>query len=729
MPRRGAAWASAHRSRRRRRLARRRLLPHDAPLRRPHCLAHRCRRHRSPRRSSSPDRRWCCPSSGSDPRAAWLGEGRRDAARRRSERARRRCHRRATSACAPSSGCRSRSRATLTQRNVIRIGQLVGASTVVSGQLAFERRRPAVSTSQRCASTRAGSARRSQERGPLADLLATIERAARRLSPGATVPTAEVEQQHPPLAAFENFVKGLLAETPATQIGYLEKAIALAPDYDRARLALGRRPRRGGDWRRRRARRAGGRRRLAAAAAGAVRGGARGDRTSSGTTKRSRRLQALASQAPVAGSVQQPRRHPAAARPPTPQTGRATYYFNKAVELEPRRPTTTFNLGYAYWREQDNAAAVYWLRESRAARSRRRRRAFRPRPRRCRRRARPPKPARERELARRLSAAYEEGEDRTSPGPASHRVSSAVSTYLGRAGRAAARIRRWSPPNSASQRELATFHLDRGRRFFEREDDRDALTELQRAIYLSPYQAEAHLLVGPHLPAGRAHARGDRGAEDLALERRDGRRARRRWPRPTCRRRTRPRPRKEAERALALDHRGCSRRDEAAPAASELLQAAATGPIGRCYTVRSRALRRRGLGQTMSDEGFHEIQLNGKQLVFLFMAATVVSVVIFLCGVMVGRGVRSGPRRRRRRAPSSRRQPQAAPAPIAPRARASIERGGEGRQASRRRRRRRGRHVSLQGPDRRQAEGHRSSRRRRRPTGQARRGRTRAAEG
>src|SRR5512138_1576316 len=43
----------------------------------------------------------------------------------------------------------------------------------------------------------------------------------------------------------------------------------------------------------------------------------------------------------------------------------------------------------------------------------------------------------------------------------------------------------------------------------------------------------------------------------------------------------------------------------------------------------------------MSDEGFHEIQLNGKQLVFLFMAATVVSVVIFLCGVLVGRGVRA----------------------------------------------------------------------------------------
>ncbi len=40
----------------------------------------------------------------------------------------------------------------------------------------------------------------------------------------------------------------------------------------------------------------------------------------------------------------------------------------------------------------------------------------------------------------------------------------------------------------------------------------------------------------------------------------------------------------------------------------------------------------------MADDSFHEIQLSGKQLVFLFMAITVVSVVIFLCGVLVGRG-------------------------------------------------------------------------------------------
>lgn len=41
------------------------------------------------------------------------------------------------------------------------------------------------------------------------------------------------------------------------------------------------------------------------------------------------------------------------------------------------------------------------------------------------------------------------------------------------------------------------------------------------------------------------------------------------------------------------------------------------------------------------DDAFHEIQLNGKQLVFLVMAATVVSVAIFLCGVFVGRDVRA----------------------------------------------------------------------------------------
>ena len=40
-----------------------------------------------------------------------------------------------------------------------------------------------------------------------------------------------------------------------------------------------------------------------------------------------------------------------------------------------------------------------------------------------------------------------------------------------------------------------------------------------------------------------------------------------------------------------------------------------------------------------TEDGFHEIQLSAKQLVFLFMTTTVVLVVTFLCGVLVGRSV------------------------------------------------------------------------------------------
>jgi cell division septation protein DedD len=41
-----------------------------------------------------------------------------------------------------------------------------------------------------------------------------------------------------------------------------------------------------------------------------------------------------------------------------------------------------------------------------------------------------------------------------------------------------------------------------------------------------------------------------------------------------------------------------------------------------------------------AEDGFHEIQLSGKQLVALFLVVTTVIVVVFLCGVRVGRGAR-----------------------------------------------------------------------------------------
>jgi hypothetical protein len=43
----------------------------------------------------------------------------------------------------------------------------------------------------------------------------------------------------------------------------------------------------------------------------------------------------------------------------------------------------------------------------------------------------------------------------------------------------------------------------------------------------------------------------------------------------------------------------------------------------------------------VTDEGFHEIQLSGKQLVFLFMLTAIVLVATFLMGVGVGRGVKA----------------------------------------------------------------------------------------
>jgi lipopolysaccharide biosynthesis regulator YciM len=54
---------------------------------------------------------------------------------------------------------------------------------------------------------------------------------------------------------------------------------------------------------------------------------------------------------------------------------------------------------------------------------------------------------------------------------------------------------------------LARFYLDRGRRLFEQENDSEAVAQLNRAIFLAPYEADAHLLVGRiHLRNNRVRA-------------------------------------------------------------------------------------------------------------------------------------------------------------------------------------------------------------------------------
>ena len=53
------------------------------------------------------------------------------------------------------------------------------------------------------------------------------------------------------------------------------------------------------------------------------------------------------------------------------------------------------------------------------------------------------------------------------------------------------------------QRESPRFYLDRGSAY-QQENDHDAVGELNRALFLSPYDAEAHLLLGRiHLRNGR----------------------------------------------------------------------------------------------------------------------------------------------------------------------------------------------------------------------------------
>jgi lipopolysaccharide biosynthesis regulator YciM len=54
------------------------------------------------------------------------------------------------------------------------------------------------------------------------------------------------------------------------------------------------------------------------------------------------------------------------------------------------------------------------------------------------------------------------------------------------------------------QRQLAAFHLDAARRAYEAERDDEAMGQLRRVVYLSPYDAEAHLLLGRiYLRGGR----------------------------------------------------------------------------------------------------------------------------------------------------------------------------------------------------------------------------------
>jgi tetratricopeptide (TPR) repeat protein len=387
--------------------------------------------------------------------------------------------------------------AALSDATVIRIAQLIGASHVVLGSvrldgetLVVRARSIALDTGREQADV--------TERSATADLFTTFERIAARVAPRGTRSTAAGSLPHPSLAAFEQFIKGVLAETPATAVNYLNAALQLEPDFARARLALwdvytdqGEHDRalaaaegvgpESSWWRRAQFR------------AGLSQISLKKYDDAFGTFSKLNDGQSTAAVLNNLGVVQ-------LRRDPPPETHDPAYFFKKASDADPMDPDYFFNLGYAHFVRHDTQAVIYWLREA------------------VRRNAADgdahfvlgaalaaagsgAEASREKELARRLSSTYEQWDKR----PAGDQVPRGLERVkpeveLPHAQGTQATI------EQRDQLELARFYLDRGRRLFEKESDREALIELNRALYLSPYQPEAHLLVGRiHLRSGRVH--------------------------------------------------------------------------------------------------------------------------------------------------------------------------------------------------------------------------------
>lgn len=399
--------------------------------------------------------------------------------------------------------------ASLTRATVIKVGEVVGASEVITGS--FKVQDNDLSAAVRSLRIEAGRVAPDViEHGPLGDFFLTFERLAGRVAPAARRAAATPPGSRPPLDAFENYIKGLVAESAATKATFLENAIKEYPAFDRARLALWDVRNEQGDH-------------------NAALGVAKAVPPGSPLSRRARFLAgvsmlALKQYDEAFGAFRQLLTEipaPSAQGPvlnnlgvvlirrgATPQTGTPVYYLTKATDADPTDPDYRFNLGYAYTLDRNFQGAIYWLRETlrrdptdadahfvlaaalRASGS-------------------TVEAAREGELAAQLSARYEESARRGAPD--GQQVPRGLERL--RLDLTGGRTPRGEPSLASSaqrdQRELATFHLDRGRRLFEREQDGEALEELRRAVYLSPYEAQAHLLIG------RIHLRGGRPREAI----------------------------------------------------------------------------------------------------------------------------------------------------------------------------------------------------------------------
>jgi tetratricopeptide (TPR) repeat protein len=387
--------------------------------------------------------------------------------------------------------------ASLSRASSIKVGHAVGASVVVLGgvelsgdQLVARARLIRLDTGRMLPDVEA--------KGSLVDVFGVFGRLAQQLRGTGEVVSAS-DHLPPSPQVFELYVKGLVAETPATALAFLEQTLKAAPQFDRARIAIWEIHTDASDHLR------------ALDVTSAIRPESRLSRE--GRFRRAlsqlslkrfddalqtlRTLQTEERSASVANAIGVAELRKAATITP----GRATYYFSQATELNPADGNLFFNLGYAYWLDKDSPAAIYWLRE-----------AVRRAPGdgdahyilsvALQQTGAPAEAARERELATRLSSKYAGWEAKASGASAVprglERLDDALTPSTSRVG---------DIITTAGQREqdsLAAFHLDAGRRAYQREADREAIQELRRALYLSPYLAEAHLLMGRlHLRGGR----------------------------------------------------------------------------------------------------------------------------------------------------------------------------------------------------------------------------------
>ena len=372
----------------------------------------------------------------------------------------------------------------LTRATMIRVGELVGATELVVGEVRLGAR---LSVTARIITLDTARERaRATGEGLSTGIYDVVEQVTSQLLP--VQPDATHADARMPLAAFESYVKGLVATTPAVQERFLEGARQQDPDDERVLLAISEFYAGQGAHDK------------ALVAARAVRTEARQYRQAQYAVARALMelhrydeayalLHTLQADEPspvllnAIGVIQM-------RRGSTPQTGLPTHFFAQAVERAPEETDFLFNLGYGYARSRNPKEALPWLREvvrfNPAAAD-----AHLLMSQMLTAEGRNVEASRELALARQLGPSVDP-DDLTDRVPAGlervpQRLDDRPSLRIAEA---------IANPGQREQQELAAFHLARGRRLFELDDDRGAMDELRRAIYLRPYDDEPHLLLG-----------------------------------------------------------------------------------------------------------------------------------------------------------------------------------------------------------------------------------------